>query len=51
MTIRNHSMIATTLALAGFMAACATTAPAQLVDARAAYTASSNGLAAKLSPT
>jgi len=27
MKIRNHSMIATTLALAGFMAACATTAP------------------------
>jgi len=51
MKIRNHSMIATTLALAGFMAACATTAPSQLVDARAAYTASSNGLAAKLSPT
>jgi len=51
MKIRNHSMIATTLAFAGFMAACATTAPAQLVDARAAYTASSNGLAAKLSPT
>src|SRR5688572_17032498 len=51
MKIRNQTMIATTLALAGLMGACATTAPAQLVDARAAYTASSSGLAAKLSPT
>jgi outer membrane protein OmpA-like peptidoglycan-associated protein len=30
---------------------CATTAPAQLIQARDAYTASSSGLAAKLSPT
>jgi outer membrane protein OmpA-like peptidoglycan-associated protein len=51
MKIRNQTMIATTLALAGLMSACATTAPAQLVDARAAYTSSSSGLAAKLSPT
>ena len=35
----------------GTARACATTAPAQLVDARTAYAASSNGLAAKLSPT
>jgi outer membrane protein OmpA-like peptidoglycan-associated protein len=53
MKIRTQTMIATGLALAGagFLSACATTAPAQLVDARAAYTASSSGLAAKLSPT
>ena len=53
MKIRNQIMMATTLALAGagLLSACATTAPAQLVDARAAYTASSSGLAAKLSPT
>ena len=52
MKIRNQSMIATTLALAGLMGACATTAPPhQLVEARSAYTSSSSGLAAKLSPT
>jgi outer membrane protein OmpA-like peptidoglycan-associated protein len=51
MTITNQTMIATTLALAGLISACATTAPPQLVDARAAYTSSSNGLVAKLSPT
>ena len=52
MKIRNQSMIATTLALAGLIGACATTAPpAQLVEARATYTESSSGLAAKLSPT
>ena len=51
MKIRNQSMIATTLALAGLIGACATTAPpAQLVEARATYTESSSGLAAKLSP-
>jgi outer membrane protein OmpA-like peptidoglycan-associated protein len=38
-------------AFAGLMSACATTPPPQLVDARTAYTASSNGLAAKLTPT
>jgi outer membrane protein OmpA-like peptidoglycan-associated protein len=37
--------------LAGVMSACATTAPPQLVEAREAFTASSNGLAAKLTPT
>ena len=51
MKIRNQSMIATTLALAGLIGACATTTPpAQLVEARATYTESSSGLAAKLSP-
>ncbi len=50
--IRNQSMIATTLALAGLIGACATAAPpAQLVEARATYTASSGGLTAQLSPT
>ena len=52
MKIRNQSMIATTLALAGLITACATTAPPlQLVEARATYTESSSGLAATLSPT
>jgi len=52
MKIRNQSMIATTLALAGLMSACATTTPPhQLVEARATYSESSNGLAATLSPT
>ena len=50
--IRNQSMIATTLALAGLFGACATAAPpAQLVEARATYAESSAGLAAQLSPT
>ena len=40
-----------TVALAGLMGACATTAPPQLVEARNAYTASNGGLAAKLTPT
>ncbi|HEX7501506.1 MAG TPA: OmpA family protein [Polyangia bacterium] len=40
-----------TVALAGLMGACATTAPPQLIEARTAYTASNNGLAAKLTPT
>jgi outer membrane protein OmpA-like peptidoglycan-associated protein len=40
-----------TVALAGLMIACAHTAPPQLVEARTAYTASNNGLAAKLTPT
>jgi outer membrane protein OmpA-like peptidoglycan-associated protein len=52
MKIRNQSMIATTLAFAGLMSACATTAPpAQLVEARSTYAESSSGLAAQLSPT
>jgi outer membrane protein OmpA-like peptidoglycan-associated protein len=40
-----------TVAFAGLMSACATTAPPQLITARTAYTASNNGLAAKLTPT
>jgi outer membrane protein OmpA-like peptidoglycan-associated protein len=53
MKSRNQTMMAMSLALAGtgLIGACATTAPPQLVDARAAYAASSTGLAAKLSPT
>jgi outer membrane protein OmpA-like peptidoglycan-associated protein len=38
-------------ALAGLTSACAHTAPDQLVQARAAYTTSSTGLASKLMPT
>jgi len=43
--------IVATLFSAGLMLGCATTPPPQLVDARTAYTASNNGLAAKLTPT
>ncbi len=39
------------LSLAGLLAGCATTAPAQLVEARAAYETSNAGLASKLAPT
>lgn len=39
------------IAFTGLLGGCATTAPAELVQARASYTASSNGLAAKLTPT
>jgi outer membrane protein OmpA-like peptidoglycan-associated protein len=39
------------IAFAGLMSGCATTAPPELVQARTSYTASSNGLAAKLTPT
>jgi outer membrane protein OmpA-like peptidoglycan-associated protein len=39
------------IALAGFLGACATIPPPQLVEARQAYTASSTGLASKLTPT
>jgi outer membrane protein OmpA-like peptidoglycan-associated protein len=39
------------MALAGLMIGCATTASGQLIEARKAYTQSSNGLAAKLTPT
>ena len=38
-------------ALAGLFGACATTPSPQLIEARSAYTASSTGLAAKLTPT
>jgi outer membrane protein OmpA-like peptidoglycan-associated protein len=51
MTIKDKSMIAATVALTGLLSACATTAPPQLIQARSAYTSSSTGLAAKLSPT
>jgi outer membrane protein OmpA-like peptidoglycan-associated protein len=40
-----------TIASVALMFGCATTPPPQLVDARTAYTASSNGLAAQLTPT
>ncbi len=39
------------LTLAGLLGGCATTTPPQLVEAREAYTTSSSGLAAKLTPT
>ena len=44
------SLLATT-AFAGLLSACATTTPAELVQARTAYTTSSNGLTGKLAPT
>ena len=50
MTTRDMNLSAT-IALASLMSACATVAPPQLVEARNAYAASSNGLAAKLTPT
>lgn len=40
-----------TVAWTAWMFGCATTPPPQLVEARTAYTASNNGLAAKLTPT
>lgn len=43
-------LLVTTASLT-LLASCATTAPAELVQARASYTASSNGPAAKLTPT
>lgn len=39
------------IALAGLIGGCATTAPPELVQARTAFTASNNGLSAKLTPT
>jgi len=50
MTLNTKILIAG-ISVAGTLAGCASVAPAQLVSARAAYTASSDGLAAKLSPT
>jgi outer membrane protein OmpA-like peptidoglycan-associated protein len=50
MKIRHTSLIVTA-ALAGLIAACATTPPPQLIEARSAYATSSTGLAAKLTPT
>jgi len=46
-----HMTLLATVAFAGLMGGCATTAPTELVEARTAYTASNNGLAAKLTPT
>jgi outer membrane protein OmpA-like peptidoglycan-associated protein len=58
MKTKNTSLLATVAlagalagGLAGLMGGCATTAPTELVEARTAYTASNNGLAAKLTPT
>ena len=50
MKTMSKSMLAT-VAFAGLMGACATTASPQLIEARNSYTASNNGLAAKLTPT
>jgi len=44
-------VIVATLASVALMLGCATAPPPQLVDARTAYAASGNGLAAKLTPT
>jgi outer membrane protein OmpA-like peptidoglycan-associated protein len=46
-----HIVAFATLASAGLIFGCATTAPPQLVEARTAYAASNSGLAAKLTPT
>jgi outer membrane protein OmpA-like peptidoglycan-associated protein len=54
MKTRIESLIATAAlvgASLGLLGGCATTAPTQLVEARNTYTASSTGLAAKLTPT
>jgi outer membrane protein OmpA-like peptidoglycan-associated protein len=50
MKIRSISLLAS-IVFAGLMSGCATTAPPELVQARSAFTASNNGLAAKLTPT
>ena len=50
MKIRDTSLFAS-IAFAGFMGGCATTAPPELVQARTSFTASNTGLAAKLAPT
>jgi len=50
MKTMSKSLLAT-VAFAGLMGACATTASPQLIEARNSYTASNNGLAAKLTPT
>jgi len=50
MKTRIKSLLAS-IAFTGLLSGCATTAPAELVQARTAYTASSNGPAAKLTPT
>jgi outer membrane protein OmpA-like peptidoglycan-associated protein len=50
MKTMNMSLLAT-VAWVGLTVSCATTPPAQLVEARTAYAASNNGLSAKLTPT
>ena len=50
MKTKINSLLAS-IAFTGLLSSCATTAPADLVQARTAYTASSNGLAATLTPT
>lgn len=50
MTLKTKSLIAG-LSLAGMLSGCAAVVPAQLVEARDAYATSSNGLAAKMTPT
>jgi outer membrane protein OmpA-like peptidoglycan-associated protein len=50
MKTRINTLLAS-IAFTGLLSGCATTAPAELVQARTAYTASNSGLAAKLSPT
>ncbi|MBI5547654.1 MAG: OmpA family protein [Deltaproteobacteria bacterium] len=50
MNIKTKNMIAG-LALAGTFGGCASVVPAQLVEARAVYSTSSNGLASKMTPT
>lgn len=47
----SNKFLTASLALAGLISGCATIAPGQLVDARDAYAASSQGLAGKLTPT
>ena len=48
---RHNTILIATATLLPLIGACATTAPTPLVEARNAYTASSQGLAAKLTPT
>ena len=50
MKIKDTSLFVS-IALAGLMGSCATTAPPELVQARTSFTASNSGLAAKLAPT
>lgn len=50
MKTRIKTLLAT-IAFVGLQSGCATTAPAELIQARTTYTASSSGLTARLSPT
>jgi outer membrane protein OmpA-like peptidoglycan-associated protein len=50
MNFTSQKLIAV-LALSGLTSGCATVVPQQLVDARDAYNSSSNGLAARMTPT